>query len=160
MNRLISSVLLAIVLLGCDAKTETQALDTNDANKKIWVFVQMNVPEEGGGMESYYYYGQISQKTYEGISQNIFDKGFVLLENVKYWGNDDLLHEYKDDENTGELVYRIEDIRRIKRVHTVPDVSAANGALNPPPADEDATACEGDACHEQPDATPAVVPGE
>ncbi|HEY9036703.1 MAG TPA: hypothetical protein VIM96_08345 [Pseudomonadales bacterium] len=154
------SVLLAVVLLGCDARTDIQASDANNAHEKIWVFVQINVPEEDGGVESYYYYGQIPQKTYDGISQNVFDKGFILLENVKYWGNDDLLHEYKDDENTGDLVYRIEDIRRIKRVHTVPDVGVASGSLSPPPADEDVAACAGDACHEQPDAAPAVVPSE
>ena len=93
----------------------------NDA-ERVWAFLQVNVPEEESGVESYYYFAQISETLYQGVSQNQILEGFILLENVRYWGTDDLIYDYKDIEYAGEIVFRIEDIKRISLVNKEPVV--------------------------------------
>ncbi|OUR98047.1 hypothetical protein A9Q81_12365 [Gammaproteobacteria bacterium 42_54_T18] len=82
--------------------------------------MQFNVPEEGGEIGSYYYYGNISKELYEKISSNKIKRGFMLLEKVRYWGDDDLVHEYRDKEYSGDLVFRIENLVRIRGINGDP----------------------------------------
>ncbi|TLU64681.1 hypothetical protein FE810_11400 [Thalassotalea litorea] len=116
---LLSTLLL---LSACSLEEEATALSANGQQPKIWVFTQFNVPEEGDEIESYYYYAQVSKAIYQKIGDNQLNSGFILLENVKYWGDGDLIHDYKDIENSGELVFRIEDIAKIDRVNSEPQV--------------------------------------
>jgi len=120
----ISHYLLAFVLLcsltACNMTEEGSTLAKNISTKKIWTFIQFNVPEENDKIDSYYYYGLISQTLYHEIRNGDVDNGFIHLEQVKYWGDDDLIYNYADAENYGDLVFRIEDIRRIKLVKQAP----------------------------------------
>ncbi len=106
--------------MGCNAEQEVQALNSNLNNEKVWVFAQFNVREEADGLESYYYYAKITKSLYNEISQNKLQKGFIYLESVKYWGENDLIYDYADGENTGELIFRIEDIAKIDLVKVEP----------------------------------------
>lgn len=99
---------------------EVHALNNNLSQEKVWVFAHFNVPEEDQKIDSFYYYGRISKSLYNAIKLNKIKQGFILLDDVMYWGNDDLIHEYADDELEGELVFRIEDIKRIKLVNKKP----------------------------------------
>ncbi|MDH5784791.1 MAG: hypothetical protein OEZ16_04185 [Chromatiales bacterium] len=114
-------VAFAIVLLfsGCNAD-EAKAVKANSSDKKIWTFVQFHIPLKNEQFKDYYYYGKVSEPLYEGIKSNQITSGFILLDDVKYWGDDDLIHEYADGENEGEIVFRIEDIRKIELVNKKP----------------------------------------
>ncbi|WJG08853.1 hypothetical protein [Aliiglaciecola sp. LCG003] len=115
-------MLLILTLVGCNADDELTALTATASEDKVWVFAQFNVQEETDGTESYYYYAMISAQTYKLISNNKLKQGFILLENVKYWGANDLIYDYRDEENSGELVFRIEDIVKLDLVNQAPIV--------------------------------------
>ena len=116
-------IVIAVYLLsGCDARSEIAALESFSDPNKEWVFAQFNVDEENDVLDSYFYYGRVSASLLEKIKHNKIDTGFILLENVRYWGDKDLVYDFKDSEHTGDLVFRIEDIVRIQMVHTPPVV--------------------------------------
>jgi hypothetical protein len=112
--------LVLFLLIGCDAKSEVSALSAMGDEEKVWVFAQFNVREDKDGMDSYYYYGMVSKNIYQAIRRNKIHGGFILLERVKYWGDDDLIYEYKDRDFSGEIVFRIEDLVRIRLVRNEP----------------------------------------
>ena len=113
---ILTLVFLAFTIQSCSSEEVSQFSD----RKTIWVFAQFNVPEEKNQIDTFWYYGRISKPLYDKFSTNKIQQGFILLRDVHYWGNDDLIHQYKDDENTGELLFKIEDIKRMRRVHTLP----------------------------------------
>ena len=109
-------LLLLVFISGCNFSEEVSAINANSDENKIWTFIQFNVPEEKDRIESYYYYGLVSESLYEKISDNSIKSGFIEISQVRYWGDDDLVHDYESLEYTGELLFRIEDIRRIRKV--------------------------------------------
>ena len=111
---------LTLALAGCRFDDETLALEANAKEEQVWAFIQFNVPEEDDGLESFYYYGKVSKSLYQLISANRLQSGFVRLQEMHYWGDDDLIHAYRDLQNSGEMVFRIEDIRSIKLVRKAP----------------------------------------
>ncbi|MCJ8169480.1 hypothetical protein [Atopomonas sediminilitoris] len=119
----LSTLLLAAALLSaCDKPAEELRAPLADAApKQLWAFIHFNVPSETG-MDSYYYYGRIAQPLYRLIKNNRAQRGFITLEEVRYWGNDDKIHAYADRENTGEVVFRIEDIKQIELIANAPQV--------------------------------------
>lgn len=109
------AVLCCMALLsGCNPAEEMDALRSMGDSRKVWVFTQINVNHEDGELSSYYYYARISASLYDRIKRNDISRGFLLLEDVRYLGNDDKIHSYKDEDSQGELVFRIEDIKRIE----------------------------------------------
>lgn len=123
MDRKMKGVYLSIIIImflsGCNLD-EAYAVKDNASHKKVWVFVQFNVPFKGGSVEDYYYYGKVSLPLYERIKTNQINAGFILLDDVKYWGKDDLIYDFADGESEGEIVFRIEDIRKMDLVHKKP----------------------------------------
>ena len=113
-------IIILSSIFGCGAEQEARALTANIDDEKIWVFAQFNVKTGTDELKPYYYYAQIAKSTYQGISKNKLEKGFILLENVKYWGDNDLIYNHADGENTGEMVFRIEDITKIAVVKIEP----------------------------------------
>ncbi|MCU7844235.1 MAG: hypothetical protein KZQ93_10385 [Candidatus Thiodiazotropha sp. (ex Monitilora ramsayi)] len=113
-------VLLSVLLTGCNLNDEVQAAKANSSSKKVWVFAQFNVPLKDNGIESYYYYGKISFPLYTRITNNQIQSGFILMDDAMYWGNDNLIYEFRDGESEGEILFRIEDIRRIELVNKRP----------------------------------------
>lgn len=120
MLRFTTIIFLLLLIAGCDLLDEMEAFNAIDDDEKVWVFAQFNITAEDEGLESYYYFGEVSKTTYDDISANRIKRGFILLENVKYWGNDDKVYAYKDEENSGEIIFRIKDIRRMKLVNGEP----------------------------------------
>ncbi len=116
----LSTLTIFLVLIGCNAESEINSFRAMNDSEKIWVFSQLNVREETDDLESYYYYAKISKSIYDAISNNEVQQGFILLEDVKYWGNDDLIYDYQDMENTGDIVFRIEDVVRLNPVNFEP----------------------------------------
>jgi hypothetical protein len=119
MKNLCLSILIILFLSGCNLD-EAHAIKDNASNKKVWVFIQFNIPLKNDELEDYYYYGKVSQPLYERIKTNKIKAGFILLDDVKYWGKDNLIYDYADGENEGELVFRIEDIRKMELVRKKP----------------------------------------
>lgn len=121
MKNLFLPFFIILFISGCNLE-EAQAIKDNASTEKVWAFIQFNVPLKDDEMEDYYYYGAISKPLYTSIKNNTLNSGFILMDDVKYWGNDDLIHEYADGENVGEIIFRIEDIRKIELVNTKPVV--------------------------------------
>ncbi|MDD1779858.1 hypothetical protein LRP49_01495 [Enterovibrio sp. ZSDZ35] len=113
-------LVFVLSLFGCKVESETLASETMRSQEQVWVFIQFNIFEEDDELESYYYYAQVSKKMYDEISENDIDEGFILLQNVKYWGDSGLIYDYKDVENSGEIVFRIENIVKIDLVNVEP----------------------------------------
>jgi len=115
-------LVILLAISGCDAEQEVTAVNNNLDNEKVWVFAQFNVREEKDDLESYYYYAKISKSLYTQISENKLHQGFILLNDVKYWGKHDVIYNYEDGENSGQLIFRIEDIAKIDLVKVEPVV--------------------------------------
>lgn len=115
-------LLATLTLAGCRAEEEAKALQAKVSKEQVWTFIHFNVPEEDEGMESYYYFGQIPKSIYQLISTNSLESGFVHVQNMHYWGNDDLIYSYRDQQNNGDMIFRIEDIQTIKLVRKAPVV--------------------------------------
>lgn len=114
------------LLSGCRFSEEMDAATSNISEERVWVFAQFNVPEENDAMETYYYYGNVAKSLYEQVSDNRLSSGFVLMKQVRYWGDDDRVHDYQDAEDSGNLIFRIEDIRRIKLINQDPLLDPEN----------------------------------
>jgi len=112
--------ILTVFLSGCNIADELCAADAITEKNNLWAFMHFNVPEEGGKIESYYYFGKISESLYEKINTNAISTGFMHLEEVRYWGEDDLVHEYKDNEYSGDLLFRVEHLVRVKVLNMDP----------------------------------------
>jgi hypothetical protein len=111
---------LLLAFAGCQQRNTADAPSADQDTSRMWVFAQINVVEEKGGLESYYYFGEVSRALYKQIAANKVQRGFLALENVRYWGTDDKIHSYRDGEYTGELVFRIEDVKKIQPVRRAP----------------------------------------
>lgn len=140
MRKLVLLVLSSAVLFGCNLSDETAALGAMGDDEQVWVFAQFNVPEEGDKIDSYYYYGKVAKSLYDRVSGNTLHEGFVLMEEVRYWGDNDLIYEFRDKENTGDLVFRIEDIRRIKQVRNEPIAGRGYEQFEEPQVESEQTA--------------------
>lgn len=121
MNKIIIAFAF-LILAGCDARSELAAIEAISDEDKSWIFAQFNVVEEDDKIDSYYYYGKVSDKLIALIKQNKISAGFILMEEVRYWGDNDIVYEYVNEEYTGDLVFRIEDIAKIQFIHTPPAI--------------------------------------
>lgn len=114
-------LLCAMLLLGgCQPLSNYFTDEIRTADKSMWVFMQLNVAQESGQFDSYYYYASISKKLYHQIKNNEIKQGFIHLSQVKYWGSDDLIHSYQNAEDQGDITFRIEDIKKINPVNQEP----------------------------------------
>lgn len=120
MKKFLLFLSLIVALSGCNLSEEAQATSENTTENKVWVFAQFNVETENDGLETYYYYGEISGPLYKKIKANQISSGFIHLDKVKYWDNEDIVREYKDEESAGDILFRIEDIRRLELIDQVP----------------------------------------
>ncbi len=130
---------LILVLGGCNLESEAEAISSNFDGERIWVFGQFNVPAEDDDLESYYYYGSVSQDLYKSIANSTIKIGFIHLQDIVYWGDDDLFHTYKDKENTGDMIFRIEHIVRIKQIENLPITGKGYEQFDEPEADKTST---------------------
>ena len=113
-------VLALLLLQACNLRDEASALEELDVNDPVWVFAQINVPAENNGLETYYYYGQVNESLYNKIANGKLKSGFINLRNVRYWNSQDTIEEYSDPVDGNDMVFRIEDIRRIRKARIEP----------------------------------------
>jgi hypothetical protein len=113
-------VCLVLALAGCNIQNEAVTAYANITSERIWVFSQFNVPAEDDSLESYYYYGSISEDLYNAIGDNVVKDGFIKLNDISYWGNNDLIYDYKDSEHSGSRIFRIEHIASMRQVPNRP----------------------------------------
>lgn len=119
LRKIVVSLFVLIALFGCDEKS-SQTSKPSEPVKRVWIFAQFNVPEEGDQIESYWYYGRITDAMYQDLSSNNISEGFIRLADVHFWGNDDKVHPYEDEEFTGEMLFKIEDLRKVTLVKRLP----------------------------------------
>ena len=120
MIRKLVLVLMSCTLFACDLVKEADAINENLDAKTIWIFAQINVPQKDNKVEDYYYYARVSESLFQRIKDNEIEKGYIFLEDIKYWGDNDLIYDYADNEDVGSMLFRIEDIRRIRLIKTEP----------------------------------------
>ncbi len=107
-------VILLTLLWGCDLENTKTAKSDG-----VWVFLTLRY-ESNDGFQFNYYYGEMNKKLYNKIANNLITKGFFKLNKVRYWNNDDKLELYADDVYSGNMVFRIEDIRKLNELKDDP----------------------------------------
>ena len=117
---MLRSLIIALSLFVSACTDVVNLTDSTLSKQQIWGFFQINVPAEGELVDAYYYYGKVSQSVFNKIKQNEIISGFITLKSVKYWGNDNLIHDYADGERNGEIMFRIEDIRKVSFLNKAP----------------------------------------
>lgn len=115
-------VIMLLFLTSCDLEDEFNAYSKDIQKEKVWVFAEFALTREDEEIDSYYYYGKASKSLYDAIKANQIHSGFISLDDVRYWNQKDIIVEYADEENVGEIVFRIEDIARIILINTPPVV--------------------------------------
>ncbi|WP_133406380.1 membrane lipoprotein lipid attachment site-containing protein [Parashewanella tropica] len=122
MKKLIIALCTLFLVTACNFESEVKSIQAASASEKMWAYIEFSVPQTKGKNQPYFYYAEISKQAFQKISNNDTPTGFILLEKVKYWNNDDLIEAYKDKENTGDLAFRIEHIIRINPINFEPVV--------------------------------------
>lgn len=116
--RKIAMTIMLLALLnsmsGCKLSDEIESISEFKSSEKIWIFSQINVNRKNNKIEEYFYYGQINKSLYEKIKAQKIKHGFFAIENVRYWTTDNKIAAFSDDMSSGELLFRIEDIRKIE----------------------------------------------
>ena len=110
-----------LFLSACNVE-EFDAISELDDKEKIWVFIQFNVARENGTIKDYFYFGKINASLYDKITKNKIRKGFIRLTNIRFWNNDDMIESTEDDIYDNEMVFRIEDIKKIDLVKREPSI--------------------------------------
>ncbi|MEM6910950.1 MAG: hypothetical protein AAF555_05140 [Verrucomicrobiota bacterium] len=103
-------VLTTFIFASCNMEDAVAQIEQTIDQDTIWVYAQINVPEAGGKIDDYFYYGRISRKLHQEYLDRKVDSGPILFRDVRYWSNEDNFVIYEDETYTGDLVFRIEDI--------------------------------------------------
>jgi len=130
--------LMLTLLSACNMRDEVEAAKELQDGKKIWVFAQLNVPKEDNTIEDYYYFARINESLYKKIKDHRIKQGFITFQNVRYWTNDDTIESIGDEIYADEMVFRIEDIRKIDLVKSEPRVGFKYGQKEEPVAEKTA----------------------
>ena len=139
MNITIKYIVGLVILLSlsaCNPGDEVEAAKEFQDGKKIWIFAQINVPKEDNTIEDYYYFARINESLYEKIKDHRIKQGFIVLDNVRYWTNDDTIESIGDEIYADEMVFRIEDIRKIDLVKSEPRIGFKYGQKEEPVAEK------------------------
>jgi len=71
-------------------------------------------------METYYYYGRITEELYTMILDGQKTEGFILLRDIRYWNDDDQIEAYEDEDDNGSIIFKIEHLVKLDRVKADP----------------------------------------
>ena len=104
----------------CNLEDEVFSSKGITGGERIWFFFQFNLPESNDKYGDYYYFGSINENLYQKIRSHEIEKGFITLEKVRYWTNDDIIESYADDIYSDELTFRTEDIMKVFLVKSNP----------------------------------------
>ena len=139
MNITIKYIVGLVILLSlsaCNPGDEVEAAKEFRDGKKIWIFAQINVPKEDNTIEDYYYFARINESLYKKIKDHRIKQGFIVFQNVRYWTNDDTIESIGDEIYADEMVFRIEDIRKIDLVKNEPRIGFKYGQKEEPVAEK------------------------
>ena len=125
--KVIVGLVILLSLSACNPGDEVEAAKEFQDGKKIWIFAQINVPKEDNTIEDYYYFARINESLYEKIKDHRIKQGFIVLDNVRYWTNDDTIESIGDEIYADEMIFRIEDIRKIDLVKSEPRIGFKYG---------------------------------
>ncbi len=134
--------LALLFLSACKPGDEIEAAREMQDGKKIWIFAQLNVPEENNEIEDYYYFAQINESLYEKIKTHRIKQGFIVLQNVRYWSKTDEIKSIADEIYSDEMLFRIEDIRKIDLVKNEPRIGFKYGSTAKEPAKDNTIAAK------------------
>ena len=98
---------------GCDAEDTFTAIKQSIDEDTIWVFAQINIPEDNDEVADYYYYGRIKKDIYDLIIDGQLKNGFILFRDIRYWNNDDEVEKFEDEAYAGDATFRIEHMVKI-----------------------------------------------
>ena len=136
--KFIVGFLMLTLLSACNMRDEVEAAKELQDGKKIWIFAQLNVPKEDNTIEDYYYFARINESLYKKIKDHRIKQGFITFQNVRYWTNDDTIQSIGDEIYADEMVFRIEDIRKIDLVKSEPRIGFKYGQKEEPVAEKTA----------------------
>lgn len=120
MNKVILCFALAFMLSACEPM-KMSARSYENCQNTLWVYIEI----QSNGNESdyrYFLFGEMKESLLNDISNNVIESGFFMLSSVKYYDNNNLVANYADDEYTGNMVFRIEDIQMIKKMKKAPQI--------------------------------------
>lgn len=126
MKNALALLALSTLSAGCGLSDDVKSLAGDSNDNLIWIWAQFNVPIKNSEIDNYYYYGRVPEELFNKVSSGEIDSGFILLRDIRYWGKDDLIHAFKDRENTGDILFRIEDMRRVELIANEPIVGRGN----------------------------------
>ena len=125
--------IMALLLNACKLDSEVGTATQRFSDETIWVWIQLNVPEEQDSIESYYYYARINKDLYTGITTNKIEEGFILLRDVRYWNTDDVIEIYDTDLEKGVVTFRVEHIVHMVEVKNPPEAGYTYDENDPLP---------------------------
>ena len=108
--------LIVLTLSGCTPQPEQASTHQTPSE---WVFVHFNVLELERP-KSYFYYAKVSRERLATLTTPEGSRGFIRLHDVKYWDDQQRIQNYRDGENSGELVFNLKDLVRLSVVHQAP----------------------------------------
>ncbi len=120
MNKIILGLTLVVFLTACD-QMKMSAKSYETSHKTVWTYVEIKSDGESSDYR-YFLFGEMKENLFNDISNNAIESGFFMLSSVKYYDSNNLVANYSDDLYTGNLVFRIEDIRQIKKMKKAPSI--------------------------------------
>ncbi len=124
---IIPGLLFTCFLFSCD---NLKSLEENEpVTEKTWVNITIRY-DSNNGFQFYYYFGQIEESLCDKISKNIIEKGFIKIDNLRYWNDDDKIEVYEDETEPGIKIFRIEDIRKMSVLKGDPVVTYKKVSLS------------------------------
>ena len=80
--------------------------------EKQWVYIELSTISKTDTTD-YFLYGQINKSIINKID-NDDSEGLFLISKARFMNDDKMLELYEDEEYSGELVFKIQDIEEIK----------------------------------------------
>lgn len=111
---------LLLVLSACKIDDELNSIKEFQDSEKVWVYIQFNIEESGNKIDDYYYFGEINASLYSKMKTRKIQSGFIAMSNIKYWASDDSIQSIGDEIYSNEMLFRIEDIRKVSLLSNEP----------------------------------------
>lgn len=103
---LLTAGIVCLTVLFITSKNKTEDSETGN---KVWVYIELQTKLKRDTSD-YYLYGQVKESVIHKIDQNSDAKGLFILYDMRYWTPNDLIQFYKDEEDAGYKIFRIQDI--------------------------------------------------
>ena len=103
--------IITLILFFCSCSTFVNQEELKPENKK-WVYLEiLNIMK--GDSTNYYLYGKINNSILTKINKNEKSSGLFKFSEIRFINDDDLFEIYEDENDSGDLYFRIENIKKI-----------------------------------------------